>query len=1357
MRYRRGTMRRILLWLPILLLGFAAWGDPGDEQWDTQFFSPMIGTGSRFEPGIQAMVTMPNGDIICAGRFVSVAGGVPGTTNLARWDGRAWSSVGGGFPGLASIGALAVLGQDLIVGGSFTSIQGQAITNLARWNGTQWSAVGGGVQGGAVIALAVQNGVLVVGGQFTNAGGTAAGYIATWNGTNWNNLNGGVQASSPSTQVPVRSVLVANGSIYAAGKFYRAGGIAATNVARWTGAAWQSLGQGIGSQPNDELRALAADGAGRIFVGGRFWQTIGGIKGFVAAWDGVAWTYPGGGLTGSVGGVNLLLFHGTDLYAGGIFLEANGFARWNGSQWLTASEIFLSATALTPRGTDLFVAGGVATAQSGGVNALGKMDGSGRSEVFGNGLAGDGGLIQAVSVTADKVLVGGALGFGGTFGQSYQVAAQWDQKDWSVPGDGLRNLSGSSAPIEEITQAQDGVYALGQFALPNGQNANGIARLENNHWQRVGSGLRDRGLTAVSRGRELIVGHRQGVSRWTGSAWTELGPGLSGPVYALALAGRDIYAGGSFTNSGSTAMRNLAKWDGTNWSSVGLGVNGTVRALAVQHDDLFVGGDFTEAGGIPCARVARWRQTTWSPLGPGFSNGVLAASPLLVGLVTNEAATTVLNLTVAPGGTLFAGGNFTSSGANPRSFVAQWDGNDWLPLGRGVNHWVRDLACDGRHLYAVGDFTKAGTSFSLRLARWSLAGLRLTVTASASPSVVNGSELVYRLTIRNFGDEPVGGTIVSMPVPAGTSWLGASNGGLPLGGRVQWTVADLLAGQEQSLSATVRVSTATSELVLQDYTATAGGTAFSGPPLITPVTDGTESLTLAISEPQVGTTVPHFSDVRITFSPANAVHGLRQVDVYRNDVFLTSLLSPPYSLLLTNLRAGTNRITGIASDYGVGTATASTMFVVQRPANDDFANRTVLSGISTNVEGVTIDATVEAGEPSHDGFWKNNSIWWSWMAPADGRLTLDSTASDFGHLLGVYRGSALTSLEALAREKNAPGPFGSMLAIDVQKNTNYQIVIDGGYPFIDGHAKLKLSFDHAPTVSILSPTNGAAFAGPTNIAAQISVSDVEGPLRELQLRLDGFTVASQLAPVSQNYHLPTIAGGSFTLTAEVSDLVDQHRSSSPASVNVPLANDSFARRVRLSGYRFVGFGTTVGAGYELGEPGLPVGGAIRSAWWEWTAPISAQATLAADSAEYSAGIQVYTGSTLAQLSLVGDASNNFGHNELSFPAVAGEKYQVRVDGFHFASETAAGKYRLTGSIMGSDQIQTRMVRGNDPQQLSLQTEGPVGMTFVLETSTNLVNWSPVSTNVSSLTVTEVPLPTSTSASPVQFFRVFVRP
>jgi Immunoglobulin I-set domain len=107
------------------------------------------------------------------------------------------------------------------------------------------------------------------------------------------------------------------------------------------------------------------------------------------------------------------------------------------------------------------------------------------------------------------------------------------------------------------------------------------------------------------------------------------------------------------------------------------------------------------------------------------------------------------------------------------------------------------------------------------------------------------------------------------------------------------------------------------------------------------------------------------------------------------------------------------------------------------PANDDFAQRQVLQGASATVAGFNVGATSESGEPVQN--WGGKSVWWSWTAPADGAVSIDTSGSWFETLLAVYTGNSLSQLTPLA------GAAGSASAVNffVSTGVTYQIAVDG--------------------------------------------------------------------------------------------------------------------------------------------------------------------------------------------------------------------------------------------------------------------------------------------------------------------------
>jgi hypothetical protein len=355
----------------------------------------------------------------------------------------------------------------------------------------------------------------------------------------------------------------------------------------------------------------------------------------------------------------------------------------------------------------------------------------------------------------------------------------------------------------------------------------------------------------------------------------------------------------------------------------------------------------------------------------------------------------------------------------------------------------------------------------------------------------------------------------------------------------------------------------------------------------------------------------------------------------------------------------------------------------------------------------------------------------------------------------VYLGTSVTNLTRIAADKSSAGPNASRVSFDTAPSTVYNIVVDGGYPFTEGHISLQLSFDYAPRVSIASPASGASFASLAQIPVIVLGSDRDGSIKSVELYADSFFgVVTNYGSPSNTFFFSNVAGGSFVLTARVVDDSGQERISNPITVNVSLTNNFFRNRVRLSGYQFVAFGTTVGATSEPGEPGddFPLDGERKSVWWEWIAPVTGVATVRAESNEYSSGVEVYTGNTVATLTRIAAHINDFGRNEVSFNVSAGTPYQISVDGFHFAVGTASGKYRLSGGMQGLDSF--RIDFGGQPtgSSVPLRVQGIPGMEFLLQVSTNLANWSDVTTQTLSGSTLNL-IDTNVANSPKRFYRL----
>jgi hypothetical protein len=160
---------------------------------------------------------------------------------VARWTGTGGAAVGGGVTSavpsticnIAGVETLAVFddgnGAALFAGGyGFDSAGGVTASNVARWDGVAWSAVGDTSETRDIVTLRVLNDgggpALWAAGDFDSIGGVAASGVAKWDGGLWSGVTG-LQLDPAQSGYPIVAGWFpeAGGQLYVGGAFSRQG------------------------------------------------------------------------------------------------------------------------------------------------------------------------------------------------------------------------------------------------------------------------------------------------------------------------------------------------------------------------------------------------------------------------------------------------------------------------------------------------------------------------------------------------------------------------------------------------------------------------------------------------------------------------------------------------------------------------------------------------------------------------------------------------------------------------------------------------------------------------------------------------------------------------------------------------------------------------------------------------------------------------------------------------------------------------------------------------------------------------------------------------------------------------------
>ena len=601
--------------------------------------------------------------------------------SLCAWNGTEWILIvdtnGDELPG--GVSGMEVSddgsGSALYIGGSFLTIGDTTVSYITKWNGSTWSPLTGssgtGVAGRPYTMCTYDDGngpALYVAGSMLSAGGLSVDHIAKWDGSEWFPLSG---PNGPGVGGYINDLSVFNDGtgerLYAAGQFSLAGGMPANNIASWNGSEWSPLPAQTTDGTNREIHTLNVfedDSSSLLFAAGDFTRAGDSDAHFIASWDGQVWAplwEPGG--AGIDGDVRAFEYFddgtGIALYVAGRFesttagQQLNAIAKWDGSQWTPLSgafgtgvddDIFAMTSFDDGSGPALYVGGSFINAGGMPARYIARWDGTEWSAVKSPAQIGFDNQVEALCVFDDGD--GPTLFAGGYFqtegSQVLNGIAKWDGERWH-PLPGQRDI-GMNSTVRALTVynngAGDQLYAAGSFTQAGGSTANRIAR-------------------------------------WNGTTWRPLlGTAYVGSsISALAVyedgTGEHLYAGGPYTTIGSTTYNHIAKWTGSQWlplNAQGItGVDGTVTHLQVlpigSESLLFAGGSFTNAGSTTVNGAVFWNGTNWIPItgtqGTGFDSG---GSPHAV-----------VDDIFAPGDNLLIGGGFDVAGTIGSSGIARWN------------------------------------------------------------------------------------------------------------------------------------------------------------------------------------------------------------------------------------------------------------------------------------------------------------------------------------------------------------------------------------------------------------------------------------------------------------------------------------------------------------------------------------------------------------------------------------------------------------------------------------------------------------------------------------------------------------
>lgn len=564
---------------------------------------------------------------------------------------------------------------ELVVGGEFSSAGSAACTNLAAWDGISWRALASGATAlsGPVHALAIHNGTLYVGGSFDAVGSALTGGLAYFLGDQLTPTPRiGLYFNANRTYAGVRALASWNGALFV-------GGTVSPYIATFNGSFLPA-----NSNWSGECHALTPYLSNLVAGGGTNFGSTYSRR--------LMRMNPGAGVwvdimnTGSTGPAP---YRAIQSFASRLYLH-NPFNDDFLSSWDGTAGLVRRGTPLRTGGYPnavrtmaihhgRLVIGGSFSAEPDGYN-LASWDGAVIRPMPGRGDTD----VSSLTSAPDGLFITRGVE---QFAPSFPFNTSYRDSTFAVSkyANGITTPLGGTlgSTVFSITTVNGQTIAAGGGALAADGAVYRLIRWNGERWEpylALPDGASFPTLVAnISGSLHVVANARVGnfvgrvVLRRDGAAWTQLGPiftrsnNLGSPtINALTFHNGSLYAGGGFTDVGTTAASGVARWDGAAWQPVGAGIqvaptNFAVHQLLSFGPDLIAAGWFDSADNAPAPTVAAWNGSNWRALGTGLTR---SASVPIQGAAVFDSQ-------------LYLSGLFTSvSGVGNRALV-RWNGSAW--------------------------------------------------------------------------------------------------------------------------------------------------------------------------------------------------------------------------------------------------------------------------------------------------------------------------------------------------------------------------------------------------------------------------------------------------------------------------------------------------------------------------------------------------------------------------------------------------------------------------------------------------------------------------------------------------------
>lgn len=421
--------------------------------------------------------------------------------------------------------------------------------------------------------------------------------------------------------------------------------------------AQQILPMGNGMGINGDVRMVKAD-QHRLFVSGYFTSATGITTRNIAYRNVAGWHGMGSGISGTANDVE---FTGTDVFVGGYYTaidqpDVKNIGRWDGNMWHS----------------------------------------------LGNGIPS--GSISGLAYYENKLFVVGSFEKAGD--SIVNGAAIWDGSEWTP---GIINSTATKTDLFVhdnslylvTTGISSSAYYCGLFRY-NGMEFDSVCGINAGYGYAGVTYLNDTLILQTGEGIYTFDGISLDIKFSSPSDMSIRGAFVINDSLYVITEQEEFAVRYLHNSTLSAPLVTFASFPESNF------IDAEILACDVLDNHAYIGGKFAYANNKHCLSLCEYDGN--SPSAGGWFTIGYYDSWQNVNVISSYFDDATNNLYVA--------GDFISAGDSMSFGVARWDGNEWHPMGSGLNGIVYSIIKYEDEIYAGGDFVTADEDSTHFIARW---------------------------------------------------------------------------------------------------------------------------------------------------------------------------------------------------------------------------------------------------------------------------------------------------------------------------------------------------------------------------------------------------------------------------------------------------------------------------------------------------------------------------------------------------------------------------------------------------------------------------------------------------------------